>query len=198
MMSFAAAEPAKSDFIMEYEMLKTLFLTALLSAISLPVLADDMASHDGMTADVTVGDLTISNAWMRATTSVARSSGGFLTIQNEGTADDRLLSASADFSMVQLHQTVTVEGVNRMQEQADGILIPAGQSVSLMPGGYHIMFMGLEEGVPMGSTREVTLVFESAGKVSVVLPAQMGGPAMDHGAMPDHGGMSGHDAHGDQ
>lgn len=176
-------------------MFKTLTLTAMIAAFSLPAMAED----------VTVGDLMITDTWMRATTSVARSTGGFFTVHNHGDNDERLLSASADFAMVQVHETVMQDGVNRMQEQADGIVIPAGGSVSFAPGAYHLMLMGLETGLPMGEERQITLLFENAGEVVLNFEAEMRqgaaaqGHDMDHGEMDhdtmDHGDMEHGDGH---
>lgn len=165
-------------------MFKTLALAVTLGMTALPVFAEH----------ITAGELTITDPWVRATTSVARSSGGFLTVHNHGTVDDRLLSASADFAMVQVHETVQVDGVNRMQEQTDGIVIPAGESITLAPGGYHLMLMGLEHGLEMGSEQDITLHFEQAGDVTVVFEAKMRRPTdqADGEDMSDHD-MSGHD-----
>jgi len=167
-------------------MFKIATFAALLSAITLPALADGF----------TVGDLMIVSPWMRATTSVATSSGGYLTIHNHGATDERLLSASAEFAKVQIHLTVQEDGVNRMQEQVDGIVIPAGESLTLAPGSYHIMLMGLESGLEMGASREITLMFEQAGEVTVEFEAAMrqAPGAADHD-MSDRGEMHGSHDH---
>ncbi len=69
---------------------------------------------------------------------------GYLVIKNTGSADDRLLSASADFAgMVMLHKSRGSNNIATMQE-VQSIDIPAGQTVTLQPGGFHIMFMNLK------------------------------------------------------
>ena len=60
----------------------------------------------------------------------------------------------------------------KMAELADGIEIPAGGKVELKPGGYHIMFLGLDKQVMEGETVKITLTFEKAGAVEVELLAQ--------------------------
>ncbi len=57
----------------------------------------------------------------------------------------------------------------KMGELPDGSLIPAGRSVTLAPGGLHIMFMQLTQQLAEGSTVPLTLNFEAAGTVEVEL-----------------------------
>ena len=59
-----------------------------------------------------------------------------------------------------------------MREKADGIPIPAGQTVTLQPGGLHIMFMQVEKPFEEGRNVRVTLTFEKAGAVELDLPVQ--------------------------
>jgi hypothetical protein len=48
-----------------------------------------------------------------------------------------------------------------------GLEIWPGQTKELKPGGYHLMFMGLRQGLREGETMKGTLVFEKAGTVGV-------------------------------
>ncbi|MBB5515658.1 hypothetical protein FHS89_001670 [Rubricella aquisinus] len=146
----------------------TLIALALGLASAMPALAHDYR----------IGDLTIDHPWARETTPMARASGGFMTITNTGDRDERLLSASADFARAELHITVTEDGVNRMMEQEDGIVIPAGGTLEFKPGSYHVMFMGLTGPFIEGEEKEVTLIFERAGQIDVLFtvePFQGGG-----------------------
>ena len=59
------------------------------------------------------------------------------------------------------------DGVMRMRKLEKGLEIKPGQTVELKPGGYHIMFMGLREGLKQGQPIKGTLVFEKAGTVEV-------------------------------
>jgi copper(I)-binding protein len=68
-----------------------------------------------------------------------------------------------------------------------GIPIPAGKTVKLEPGGYHLMLKKLKEPLKEGDSVPVTLTFEKAGPVDVTLAvAGMGAPAPGH---EGHGGM---------
>jgi copper(I)-binding protein len=144
-----------------------------------------------------IGALSISQAWTRATPPRAQTAGGFLTIENTGDAPDRLIGASSPIaSQVEIHEMRMDNGVMVMRPAADGITIPAGGSVTLAPGGFHIMFMQLKEGLAEGDAVTVELSFEHAGNIEVVFPVESigaAGPATapEHGAdmhgVPDQG-----------
>jgi uncharacterized protein YcnI/copper(I)-binding protein len=137
-----------------------------------------------MGGGVTVGDLEITGAFTRATLPNAPVGGGYLTITNNGAADDRLVSVSTPLAGTsQIHEMKMEGDVMKMNELPDGLAIPAGESVSLAPGGYHLMFMGLTGPFVEGQSIAVTLTFEKAGTVEVQLPVgspAAKGPAMGH------------------
>lgn len=152
----------------------------------LKIAASDMSAHDhgmGTTAAIKVGDLEISQGWIRATLPGQPAAGGFLTIDNKGKEADRLLSASSPLTAVtQVHEMKMEGDVMKMAELADGLEIPAGSKIELKPGGFHLMFMGLEKQVMEGESVKVTLTFEKAGSVEVELPVQPAdAKGMQHG-----------------
>jgi len=59
------------------------------------------------------------------------------------------------------------DGVMRMRELADGLVVPAGERAVLEPGGYHVMFMDLAEPLVEGETVTATLRFAEAGRVAL-------------------------------
>jgi copper(I)-binding protein len=144
-------------------------LTSPLSAI-----AHDTGTHTATRADgpvVTLGDLQISGAFARATLPNAPVGAGYVTIVNTGTSDDRLVSASSPIAGVtQLHEMKMVNDIMQMNELPNGIVIPAGQTVTLEPGGLHIMLMNLNGPLKEGETFALTLTFEKAGTVEVQVP----------------------------
>ena len=151
----------------------------------------DPATMMAMQEPVTVGDLTITQAWARATPPAAMAGAGYLTITNDGAADDRLVAVHTDVATnPQIHEMAMDSGNMTMRELPDGVVIPAGESVTLQPGGYHLMLIGLDEtGLVQGTTIKVTLIFENAGSVDVdlvVYPIGSDGPAGD-----DSGAMGG-------
>jgi copper(I)-binding protein len=127
-------------------------------------------AHNGV---VHLGPINISLPFTRATLPNAPVAGGFLTIENTGTEPDRLVSATSDIAGdTQIHEMAMQGDVMKMRQLADGLEIPAGETVTLAPGGFHIMFMGLKQALVEGETITVTLTFEKAGTVDVVLPIE--------------------------
>lgn len=124
-------------------------------------------------AEVSQGDLSVRAAWSRATIGTARPAVFYVTIQNNGSTDDRLTGIETPVAgMPMLHETVMKDGVASMPHAAV-IDIPAGETVSLAPGGYHGMLMDLENELKEGESFPMTLQFERAGEVSIdteVLP----------------------------
>lgn len=120
-------------------------------------------SHEYM-----VGDLIINHPVARATPANAPVSGGYMTITNNGSESDRLEGASVDFAgKTEIHEMKMDGDVMKMRKLEDGLEIPAGQKVTLMPGGYHVMFMKLEEQLKEGEKRKASLTFQNAGTVEV-------------------------------
>jgi copper(I)-binding protein len=140
-------------------------------------------AHHHVAPAATVGSIEISGPFTRATLPNAPVAGGFLTLTNTGSEDDRLVSAtSAIARQTQIHEMAMEGDVMKMRELADGLVIPAGGSVELAPGGLHLMFMGLETAIAEGDKVAVTLNFEKAGEVTIELVA--GASAAD---APAHG-----------
>lgn len=129
-------------------------------------------------ASATIGDLSISGAWVRATLPNQKVGGGYLTIENTGSDDDRLTAVSAPITeRAEIHEMSMENDIMTMRRMDDGLAVPAGQSVQLEPGGLHLMFQDLDEPIQDGDTVPVTLTFERAGEVTVqmpVLPASAG------------------------
>ncbi|WP_394153818.1 copper chaperone PCu(A)C [Loktanella salsilacus] len=129
----------------------------------------------------TLGDLTITGAFTRATLPNAPVAGGFLTVTNAGTVDDTLIAAATTISGdTQIHEMAMQGDVMRMRELPEGLPIPAGETVTLQPGGYHLMFMDLNHPLIEGEVIAVTLTFENAGQIDVVLPVGATAAKMAH------------------
>ena len=116
-------------------------------------------------------------AWSRATSPNQQVGVAYLTITSTGA--DRLLGASSPVAAeAQVHEMVMDGQVMRMREVA-GLDLPAGQTVSLMPGGYHIMLMNLKSRLTVGETFPLHLTFEHSPATDVqvrVQPAGASGP----------------------
>ena len=123
--------------------------------------------------EVKAGDLVITQAWSRATPGGAKVAGGYLTIQNKGSAADRLIGGAADVAdKVQVHEMATTNGVMTMRPLDKGLSIEPGKTVKLAPGGYHLMLLDLKSPLKQGDKVPVTLEFEKAGKVKLTFDVQ--------------------------
>lgn len=136
--------------------------------------------------EIRAGDLRISQTAARATAPTARTGAVYLSVTNTGTAPDRLVSAStAAAETVELHTTVRDGNVMRMQPLT-GIDVPAGQTVTLAPGGLHVMLIGLKGPLNDGSSLALSLNFQRAGKVDVTVPVSRAVESGGHGHAPRH------------
>lgn len=150
--------------------------------LSTPALAhddhghDQAHSHDHHAAAIEAGDLVISGTFTRATNPGAPVAGGYFDVTNNGETDDRLIAVEADISEhVEIHEMTHVDDVMRMQELPDGLPVPAGETVTLGPGGYHLMFMNLNTALVEGEAIDVILVFENSGRIEARLPVLAAG-----------------------
>ena len=171
------------------------FRKLTLLSIAHAVLAAYVATAPARADEVKAGDLVISQAWSRATPKGAKTGGGYLTIENKGSAPDRLIGGSADVAgSVQVHEMSMDNGVMKMRPVQGGLEIKPGATVELKPQGLHIMFVGLKKPLKQGDHLKVTLEFEKAGKVDVDCKVEgMGatrpGATGGSGAMGNMGGM---------
>jgi copper(I)-binding protein len=123
--------------------------------------------------EVKAGDLVISQAWSRATPNGAKIGTGYFTIENKGTAADKLIRVTGEVSdKIEVHEMSMNNGVMKMRPVDGGLTIDPGKTVKLAPSGYHLMIMDLKSPLKQGGKVPVTLEFEKAGKVAVTLDVQ--------------------------
>lgn len=131
--------------------------------------------HSAMAMDIDVvkaGSLEVSGATTKAMLPGQPVGGGYVTIKNAGDSDDKLIGVeSAAAGRGEIHEMAMVNDVMKMRKLDDGIVIPAGQTVELKPGGLHMMFFNVKKPFAEGDKVPVTLIFEKAGKVEIVLSA---------------------------
>ena len=158
-----------------------------LKLLASAALAATLFAAPSRAEDVKAGDLVISQAWSRATPGGAKIAGGYLTIENKGSAPDRLVGGSGDIAgKVEVHEMAMNYGVMTMRALDKGLAIEPGKTVKLAPGGYHLMMFDLKGPLKQGDKVPVTLQFEKAGKVTLSLDVQ-GVGAQAPGGM-DHSG----------
>ncbi len=160
---------------------------ALVSACGSSDSSDDKSKSSSTTA-AAAKTLDVTKAWARTSPSVAGSGAAYMTITNGTGTADALVKASVPTSVAkgaELHETTagdmgssTTMGRTGSTTTAMGsptmsmhpvskIEIPAGQTVMLKPGGYHVMLMDLAAPLAAGQTFDITLTFETAGEKTV-------------------------------
>ena len=119
------------------------------------------------------GQLEIKTPWARATPGHAENGAAYLTIVSP--TADRLTAASSPVAKkVVLHTMSMQGGVMKMRPLA-AIDIPAGQPVTLSPGGMHMMLEGLTQPLREGQSFPLTLSFERAGPLQVTVAIEKAG-----------------------
>lgn len=91
----------------------------------------------------------------------------YMTITNEGDADDTLIAAATTVATTELHESMEHEDHVVSMEHVHEVPIPAGETVLFEPGGLHIMLMDLAEELATGDTFDLTLTFAKSGEVVV-------------------------------
>ena len=112
--------------------------------------------------------LEVTEAWVRAPAVPGRSSAAFMTLHNRGEKDHRLVRVETPAAeRTELHETTEGEdGVMRMAPHGP-LTVPAGGSVTLAPGGLHVMLMKTAASVTAGAEVPLHLHFDGAARVSV-------------------------------
>ena len=121
-------------------------------------------------------DLQISDAWARETVAGQTATAAYMTIDNRGVGDDRLVSVDAPApAKAMLHASERSDGISRMREMGAGLALPAGTAVQLKPGGTHVMVTGLGSPLRTGEVMKLRLQFEKSGPRDVDVPVGAGG-----------------------
>ncbi len=117
-----------------------------------------------------VGNLVIETPWARASIGMSRPAAAYVTIRNEGQTADILTGIETTVSaMPEVHRMEIKDGVSTMGPVGP-LEIPANGSVTLAPGGLHVMLMKLQQPLTKGGQFSMTLIFKNAGRVDVSVP----------------------------
>ncbi|WP_412103194.1 copper chaperone PCu(A)C [Polaromonas sp. SM01] len=131
-----------------------------------------------MCAAVAHAQVDVSNAWVRTTVPGQQGTGAFMKITAKEAT--RLVSISTPAAgIAEVHEMKMENDVMKMRGLS-GLDLPAGKTVELKPGGYHVMLMDLKQALPAGSTVAMTLVFKDAkgieSKVALNVPVAAAAP----------------------
>ncbi|MEQ9641004.1 MAG: copper chaperone PCu(A)C [Alphaproteobacteria bacterium] len=139
--------------------MRNIILAAMLAA----VVAAPSWAHE-----TKIGQLVIEHAYARASAGPAKNGAAYFTVRNEGVTDDRLVAVKSTLAKrTELHTHINDGGVMRMRPVEGGIPLLAGMKTKLMPGGLHVMMMGLNGPLFEGETIQIELNFEKAGSITI-------------------------------
>lgn len=119
-------------------------------------------------SEVTVGDITVTDSWIRQPAEGQTTSAAYATITNNGDVDLALTEAAVNVdATVELHETIMdADGKMEMKARPDGFVIPAGGMFELEPGGAHVMMMDVDPATITGSIL-LTLTFDDGTVVEI-------------------------------
>jgi copper(I)-binding protein len=113
-----------------------------------------------LVATQALAEVTVTEAWVRGTVATQKATGAFMKIRS--TEDAKLVgAASPSASIVEVHEMAMKDNVMTMRA-VDELPLPAGKTVELKPGGYHVMLIDLAKPLAAGDKVPVTLTI--AGK----------------------------------
>lgn len=168
-----------------------------IAAIALLALAASACSSAAEPTVKTANVLHAERGWLRATPPNAPVAGGYVTLRNAGTTDDRLVSiTSPATARVEMHEMRMDGGSMQMRALPDGVAVKAGATMEFAPGGSHLMFIGPTRALKAGEQVEVTLKYAKAPTQTVMFAVQPLGssaaPAAKMTMPEDEGGHSHH------
>ena len=112
--------------------------------------------------------VTVQEPWVRGTVPQQKATGAFMQLKAE--KDSRLVSAKSPVAgVVEIHDMAMEKDVMKMRALPNGLELPAGKSVELKPGGYHVMLMDLKQQVKEGDTVPITLIVEGKDKKQTII-----------------------------
>jgi copper(I)-binding protein len=125
----------------------------------------------------------VKDAWVRTSVQGQKSTGAFMKITAK--ENMKLVSASSPVAgVVEVHEMKMEGDIMKMRAVKGGLDLPAGKTVELSPGGYHMMMMDLKAALPKDSTVPLTLVFKDAkgveSKVELKVPVALSMDASMH------------------
>ncbi len=127
----------------------------------------------------------VQDAWARGTVAGQKATGAFMKL--EAAKASRLVSASSPVAgIVEIHEMAMENNVMRMRA-IPGLALPAGKTVELKPGGYHVMLMDLKQPLKEGESIALTLVFEGEDKAKSNVELKVPVRALAAPAKAEHG-----------
>jgi periplasmic copper chaperone A len=119
-----------------------------------------------LTAAGAAEQVTVADAWIRATPPGVKTAAAYLTLTNAGAAEALVGAASPAARVVELHTSMQMNGMQHMQA-VESIPLPTGTAVELAPGGLHIMLIDIAAPLEPGQSVPLTLRFASGKELAL-------------------------------
>ena len=137
------------------------------------------AASSAEAASYRLGQIEVTRPWSRPA-AAGMTGAGYFALTNRGKAADTLVAVESKAARkVEIHASSTAGGVMRMQRLDKGLPVPPGATVTLAPGGYHLMLIGLSKATRTGDKLPATLIFASGARLQIELAVGQGAPAGD-------------------
>ena len=111
--------------------------------------------------------VSVEDAWGRTSPAAATNAAFYMGLEGGSEADTLVSASSEACGVTELHISVMTDGVMSMQHLPDGIAVPAGETVMLEPGSFHVMCIDRQQEFVAGESIPLTLEFSGAGTVKV-------------------------------
>ena len=140
------------------------------------------------TAKDNIADVAVKDAWVRTTVPGQKGTGAFMSLTAK--SDLRLVGASSAVAGVAEVHEMSMNGDVMQMRAVAGVDLPAGKTVALRAGGFHVMLLDLKTALPKNATVPLTLLFKDAkgveSKVELTVPVATTAPNAARGgaAMP--------------
>ncbi|MES3009353.1 MAG: copper chaperone PCu(A)C [Pseudomonadota bacterium] len=130
----------------------------------------------------------VKDAWVRPTVAGQKGTGGFMKITAKTPLT--LVGVSSPVAGVAEVHEMKMDGDVMRMRAVPSLALPAGKTVELKPGGFHLMLMDLKQPLAKDSTVPVTLLFKDAqgkpSELALKLPVAIGAPGMPASAGHGH------------
>jgi periplasmic copper chaperone A len=124
--------------------------------------------------------ISATDPWVRAAPPRVPMNAGYMTLENTTRRPVSLTAVeSPQFARIEMHRSFVEDGVSRM-EAVEAIEVPARGSVSLEPGGLHLMLLRPHDPVRDGDRVTLTLTFDNGWTLDIEAPVRRDAPGHAH------------------
>lgn len=127
----------------------------------------------GFAETLSQNGLNFSNFWIKEVVANNKSTSGYFTIENTNDEDEHLIFMSSNFSeKTELHNMIVENDIMKMKHLSEGVIIKAKTKLILKPGGHHLMFIKLNEGLQLKKKYDVHFRFKSGKTIVLSMPVK--------------------------